>query len=97
MLRVEDLDPERSLPGVAEQQCDALRALGIEWDEGPGAGGPHAPYFQSQRGDLYRRALAQLEGLGLTYPCTCSRAEIARAAEAEVGRTGRATLEPAAT
>jgi glutamyl-tRNA synthetase len=85
VLRVEDLDPERSLPGVAEQQCDALRALGIEWDEGPGVGGPHAPYFQSQRGDLYREALIRLEGLGLTYPCYCSRADVARAARSEAG------------
>lgn len=49
-----------------------LRWLGLDWDEGPDVGGPRGPYRQSERGDAYARALAQLE----TFPCTCTRREL---------------------
>jgi glutamyl-tRNA synthetase len=72
-------------PGMTETQLDELRWLGIDWDEGPGVGGPHAPYVQSQRGELYAAALERLARAGHLYRCTCSRREIAAAASAPHG------------
>lgn len=82
LLRMEDLDPARSRPELAEQILADLLWLGLEWDEGPGRPGPYAPYVQSMRADLYREALALLAAGGHTYRCYCSRAEVARAAGA---------------
>ena len=88
ILRVEDLDRARCKPGYAAQQLDDLRWLGLDWDEGPDVGGPHAPYAQSQRLPQYQQALARLHALGLAYPCTCSRADLAGAASAPHGPGG---------
>lgn len=82
MLRMEDLDRDRVVAGCAGAILDDLRWLGLRWDEGPDAGGPCAPYTQSERTALYEAALAHLEAQGLTFLCDCSRAEIARAASA---------------
>jgi glutamyl-tRNA synthetase len=65
-----------------------LRWLGLNWDEGPDVGGPHAPYVQSERQEFYATSLRRLEQAGLVYPCYCSRAEIARAASAPHGEEG---------
>lgn len=68
VLRIEDLD-ERARSGPwAELLMDDLRWLGLEWDEGP--------YYQTDRIELYREALARLQDAGLVYPCFCSRAEL---------------------
>ena len=56
ILRIEDTDVERSQPEMVTGILDGLRWLGIDWDEGPEVGGPHAPYFQSQRLERYRGA-----------------------------------------
>lgn len=85
VLRMEDLDRPRVRPGAAAAILDDLRWLGLDWDEGPDIGGPYAPYTQSERHELYERALAQLDEAGLLYPCYCSRADIARAASAPHG------------
>ncbi len=77
VLRVEDLDRDRVRPGLLEQQLAELRALGLDWDEGPDVGGPFGPYLQSQRLRRYEDALAQLTSKGLVYPCYCSRADVA--------------------
>ena len=53
VLRVEDTDAGRSQDALLERQLDELRWLGITWDEGPGVGGPHGPYRQSERGAIY--------------------------------------------
>jgi glutamyl-tRNA synthetase len=82
VLRVEDIDTPRVRPGMEARQLDDLRYLGLDWDEGPDVGGPHAPYRQSERVSRYDRALAILAERGLTYYCDCSRAEIARVASA---------------
>jgi glutamyl-tRNA synthetase len=82
VMRVEDLDFGRVRPGVMEQQLDELRWLGLDWDEGPDVGGPHAPYVQSARTALYEEALRRLAGRGLLFACTCSRKDIAQAASA---------------
>ncbi|MBX2812372.1 MAG: tRNA glutamyl-Q(34) synthetase GluQRS [Myxococcales bacterium] len=68
LLRIEDLDTPRVIPGSAEDIQHDLRWLGLEWD------GP--PSYQSQRNPLYKRALLQLQEQDLIYPCTCSRKEI---------------------
>jgi glutamyl-tRNA synthetase len=93
LVRVEDLDPDRSRPEIASRQLDDLAALGLDWDE--------APVWQSQRGALYEQALAQLERAGLVYPCLCSRADVRAASTAPHGEDGPAypgtcrQLEPA--
>ncbi len=76
VLRIEDLDTARCPRRYAVQMEEDLRWLGLFWDEGPGVGGPHGPYDQSARTALYRAALEKLEGLGLVYPCFCTRAEL---------------------
>ncbi len=82
LLRVEDLDPPRVVPGAEGRILADLRWLGLDWDEGPDVGGPGGPYRQSDRHGLYDAALTQLEEAGNLYPCTCSRTEIARIASA---------------
>lgn len=77
ILRIEDLDPQRSKPEFVAHIESDLEWLGLEWDEGGSADmGPHAPYSQSSRGDLYESILGRLEATGLTYPCYCTRADI---------------------
>lgn len=77
ILRIEDLDPQRSRREYALQIEDDLRWLGIDWDEGGTDGtGPDGPYSQSLRGEFYSRQLHRLEEMGLTYPCRCTRADI---------------------
>ncbi len=82
MLRVEDLDAPRVRPHCEAEQLDDLRWLGLDWDEGPDVGGRCGPYRQSERTELYRKALGDLETEGRLYFCDCSRAEIERAASA---------------
>ncbi|MGF1465428.1 MAG: tRNA glutamyl-Q(34) synthetase GluQRS [Sandaracinaceae bacterium] len=88
VLRVEDLDAPRVVPGAAEAMLEDLRWLGLDWDEGPDVGGPHGPYVQSARLDLYADATARLEAEGHVYPCTCSRKEVAQIASAPHGPDG---------
>lgn len=82
ILRVEDIDASRVRPGMAEAAMEDLRWLGLDWDEGPDVGGPHAPYEQSRRFALYAEALEHLKRAERVYPCTCTRSEIARFASA---------------
>lgn len=82
VLRVEDLDATRVRADALVGAVDDLRWLGLDWDEGPDVGGPHAPYLQSLRLTSFQHALERLMDRGLVYPCTCTRAEIARAASA---------------
>jgi glutamyl-tRNA synthetase len=82
LLRIEDLDRPRIRPGATARMIADLRWLGLDWDEGPDAGGPFGPYFQSQREALYAAAFARLRDAGLVYPCYCARSERARIASA---------------
>jgi glutamyl-tRNA synthetase len=82
VLRVEDIDTPRVVAGSTARIAEDLAWLGLDWDEGPEAGGLHAPYTQSERTALYDARLAELTAAGLTYPCDCSRAEISRVASA---------------
>ncbi len=72
VLRIEDTDAERSSDDMIAGILDGLRWLGLDWDEGPGIGGPHEPYFQSQRFDRHRAAAAALVAGGHAYYCYCS-------------------------
>jgi glutamyl-tRNA synthetase len=72
VLRIEDTDVARTVPGALEAIMKGLRWLGLDWDEGPGVGGDYGPYFQSQRLDLYQDAAARLIAQGDAYPCYCS-------------------------
>lgn len=77
VLRIEDLDPQRSKIEYAKLIEDDLNWLGLEWDEGGlDNRGPSAPYSQSSRGEIYGDYLNRLVDKGLTYPCYCSRADI---------------------
>ncbi len=77
ILRIEDLDPQRSRMEYARQIEEDLHWLGLDWDEGGIDGiGEHGPYLQSMRHEFYERALRKLEETGLCYPCTCTRADI---------------------
>ena len=72
ILRIEDTDQERSTEASYAAILRGLEWLGLEWDEGPGKGGPCAPYLQSERLDTYRDHLQQLADRGLAYRCFCT-------------------------
>jgi glutamyl-tRNA synthetase len=82
VLRMEDIDPERSRPHFAEDIMRDLAWLGLDWDEGPDVGGPFAPYTQAARRDRYAEVIDHLTGLGRTYPCYCTRKELKTMASA---------------
>jgi glutamyl-tRNA synthetase len=76
VMRMEDLDPDRSKSVFAEAVYEDLRWLGIRWLEGPDKGGPFAPYVQSRRRSIYLAAWRRLLRLGYLYPCRCSRKDL---------------------
>ena len=76
VLRIEDTDVERSSDEMVEGILDGLRWLGLDWDEGPKIGGPHAPYFQSGRLDRYRELASRLVRDGAAYYCYCTPDEL---------------------
>jgi glutamyl/glutaminyl-tRNA synthetase len=82
VLRNEDLDPQRSKPEFVHAMFEDLRWFGFDWQEGPDCGGAFAPYSQSERTGLYRAALEKLQAGRFIYPCTCSRKELQRVAQA---------------
>ena len=73
ILRIEDTDQTRFVPGAMELQMESLRWLGLQWDEGPDVGGPHAPYIQSQRTAIYQQHAEQLIEEGKAYFCFCTK------------------------
>ncbi len=72
IVRIEDTDQKRFVPGAEEELKDSLRWLGLDWDEGPDVGGPHAPYRQSERKEIYLSYARKLVEIGHAYPCFCS-------------------------
>ena len=80
VMRIEDIDRPRVVPGAADAICRDHEWLGLDWDEGP--------VFQSTRGEAYEAALDTLSRARLVYPCTCSRKEIAKVASAPHGDHG---------
>ncbi len=85
VLRLEDLDPPRTVPGMAEAAEGDLRWLGLDWDEGPTEGGPFAPYEQSRRYPFYEAALRILLAQGRIFPCRQSRKDLQALASAPHG------------
>jgi nondiscriminating glutamyl-tRNA synthetase len=77
VLRIEDTDTERSTEESAQQIIDALKWLGLDWDEGPEKGGEYGPYFQSQRQELYKKEVKRLLDEGKAYYCYCTPEELA--------------------
>ena len=73
IVRIEDTDQTRLVDGAVEAILDGLRWLNIDWDEGPEVDGPHAPYEQSNRLEVYQRLSEQLLDQGNAYYCHCSR------------------------
>jgi glutamyl-tRNA synthetase len=67
ILRIEDTDEARNTEAALKAITDGLSWLGLDWDEGPAKGGPHEPYYQSQRREIYDRFFAKLEATGRMY------------------------------
>lgn len=81
VLRIEDTDIERLKEDSVSQILRSLHWLGLSWDEGPEVGGPHGPYYQSQRLDLYRKICQELVDSGKAYYCFCSAEELEKQRE----------------
>lgn len=94
VMRIDDLDRERSRAGYVAAALEDLRWLGIDWDEGPDVGGPCAPYEQSRRGEGYRELWRRLLEGGWIYPCRCSRRDLSRALSAPHEDGPQADEEP---
>jgi len=69
LLRIEDTDVKRNTATAMTQVIEDLKWLGIDWDEGPGIGGPNGPYQQSQRREIYDKYIKQLLDDGRAYYC----------------------------
>ncbi len=76
VFRIEDTDKERNTEESYASLIDLMRWLGLDWDEGPEVGGPHAPYRQSERSEIYLDALERLRASSYTYDCYCTNDEV---------------------
>lgn len=88
VFRIEDTDAARDSEDSYRQLLDSMRWLGLDWDEGPEIGGPHAPYRQSQRMDIYADVARGLKEAGHAYDCYCTpeELEVRRQAARAAGR-----------
>ena len=86
ILRVEDTDQERLVPGAIDSIYDGLHWFGIRWDEGPREGGPHAPYVQSERLPLYQAKAQELVDSEAAYFCFCTKERLAQMRAAQQAR-----------
>jgi glutamyl-tRNA synthetase len=86
VLRVEDTDASRVTEEAFDTLKGSLRWLGLEWDEGPDVGGPHAPYRQSERLELYRSVADDLVAKGVAYRCYCTPEELEQRRKAATAR-----------
>ncbi len=84
ILRIEDTDVKRNTPEALAELKEALRWLGLNWDEGPDAGGPHAPYNQTARKELYLKHARQLLETGHAYRCFCTPERLKEMREAQM-------------
>ncbi|MCI9120739.1 MAG: tRNA glutamyl-Q(34) synthetase GluQRS [Oscillibacter sp.] len=85
VLRMEDADQPRTVPGSIGQTLEDLRWLGLDWDQGPEDGVPVPAWFQSARTAVYDRCLEELKKRKLAYPCYCSRADLKLASAPHAG------------
>ena len=76
VLRVEDTDLERSSDAYIKNIFDSLKAMGLNWDEGPDIGGDYAPYTQSEKFDTYKKYAQELVDKGFAYECYCTQDEL---------------------
>lgn len=84
ILRIEDTDQKRYVPGAEQELMNNLHWLGLSWDEGPDTGGPNAPYYQTQRKEIYQKHARQLVERGHAYPCFCSPERLAQVREQQM-------------
>lgn len=89
LVRIEDTDLKRSTKESEENIKDSLKWLGMNWDEGIDVGGPHGPYRQTERLDLYKKEVQRLLDEGKAYYCYCSaeELEVSRKAQLDAGKT----------
>ncbi len=85
LLRIEDTDRNRFVPGSLEDIKESLRWLGLQWDEGPEVGGEYGPYFQSERLEIYQRFAQQLLDSGRAYYCYCTPERLQQVRQAQEG------------
>ncbi len=83
ILRIEDTDKEREVPGAIERILSCIRAYGLDWDEGPEKDGPFGPYTQSERLSIYKEYAQKLVDMGKAYYCTCSSERLFEMREAQ--------------
>ncbi len=88
VLRIEDTDRERSTELAVQAIFDSMRWLGLDWDEGPGVGGPNGPYFQTERLAVYATYVERLIASGHAYRCYCSAEDLQKARADHKARTG---------
>lgn len=81
VLRIEDTDAERTSQEYIDNIFDSLKALGLNWDEGPDVGGPYGPYTQSERFDIYPKYVQKLLDSGYAYECFCTPEELEKEKE----------------
>ncbi|MGH2534612.1 MAG: glutamate--tRNA ligase [Thermomicrobiales bacterium] len=86
LLRIEDTDQKRFVPGATEGIMEILDWFGLTWEEGPDKGGPHAPYVQSQRTAIYREHTERLIASGHAYRCFCTPERLERVREEQRAR-----------
>ncbi|MEA2662909.1 MAG: nondiscriminating glutamyl-tRNA synthetase [Chloroflexota bacterium] len=86
ILRIEDTDQERLVPGAIDGIYDGLHWFGISWDEGPREGGPYAPYVQSERLPMYQARARELVDKGAAYFCFCTKERLAQMRAAQQAR-----------
>nr|MDD6335454.1 glutamate--tRNA ligase [bacterium] len=86
ILRIEDTDQQREVPGAVEAIYKCLKTVGLQHDEGPDIGGPVGPYIQSQRRDMYKQYAWELVEKGGAYPCFCTSERLEQARQASEAR-----------
>lgn len=94
ILRIEDTDRARSTAESEQMILDSLHWLGLEWDEGPDVGGPHGPYRQSERGDIYAQHAQQLIDAGHAFKCYRTSEELDQLREARKAAGMHLALKP---
>lgn len=86
ILRIEDTDVQRTVPGAEQELMDGLRWLGLEYDEGPDIGGPYGPYRQTDRRDIYLSHSKILVDKGHAYPCFCTSERLEKVRQEQMKR-----------
>jgi len=84
ILRIEDTDQKRKVDGAVEKILEVITSFGLDWDEGPVKGGPHAPYFQSERLPIYKQAVQKLINSGLAYYCFATSQQLDEMREKQI-------------